>query len=293
MAETASNNHHPLTSPGTSEQMPTRRRTPWPLAVVAVLFVVVPFMYWYGTWFGRQLNDEEIGEYLGEEKNPRHAQHALAQLAERMERGDEEVKRWYPQIIALAGNSQTDVRMTAAWVMGQDNRAAGFLVPLRQLTSDPEPIVRRNAALALVRFNDAGGRAELLAMLRPYAVKSPVGGTLASALPEGSRVKREAMLARVTDVSGHTLEVRSPLPGPVEKVLAAGGAQISEGGELVVLGPDGGSVWESLRALYVVGLKEDLPEVERYAQGVAGMSEEIKKQAALTADAIRRRTATQ
>jgi len=42
--------------------------------------------------------------------------------------------------------------------------------------------------------------------------------------------------------------------------------------------------------LHLVGEREDLTAVERYAQGVAGMSEEIKKQATLTASAIRTRT---
>ncbi len=61
-----------------------RRRTPWSLAVVAVLFVVVPFLTWYWTWFGRSLSDKEIDEYLRED-NPRHEQHALSQIAQRIE----------------------------------------------------------------------------------------------------------------------------------------------------------------------------------------------------------------
>ena len=39
--------------------------------------------------------------------------------------------------------------------------------------------MRRNAALALVRFNDSSGRAELVAMLQPYEVKAPVAGDVA------------------------------------------------------------------------------------------------------------------
>jgi hypothetical protein len=46
---------------------------------------IVPFLTWYGTWFGRALSDEKIAEYLADEKNPRHIQHALTQIEARME----------------------------------------------------------------------------------------------------------------------------------------------------------------------------------------------------------------
>ncbi len=67
-----------------------RRRTPWPLIVVAVLFVVVPFLAWYGTWFGRALTDEQIEQYLGEADKPRHVQHALSEIEKRISKGDRE-----------------------------------------------------------------------------------------------------------------------------------------------------------------------------------------------------------
>jgi len=267
-----------------------RRRTPWPLLVVAVLIVIVPFTFWYGTWFGRTLNDEEIEKNLQEETSARHVQHALAQLAGRMEEGDEKVKRWYPSLVALAGHKEPDVRMTLAWAMGQDNRAEEFRVPLQQLLRDPEPIVRRNAALALVRFGDATGRSELLAMLHPFVVTSPTSGTLTSILPAGATLKRGSLLARVRDDDGREQEIRTLLPGKIEKVSVAAGSQIEKGSELLILSPDSQSVWEALRALVLVGEREDLPAVERYVQGAApGMSEEIKKQAAKTVEAIKRK----
>ena len=90
------------------------RKTPWPLAVVAALFVVVPFAYWYGTWFGRGLSDEQIEKYLGEADNPRHVQHALSQIAERVESGDAGAARWRPRVVEAAGSASPDVRITAA-----------------------------------------------------------------------------------------------------------------------------------------------------------------------------------
>src|SRR5437764_13570358 len=86
-----------------------RRRTPWRLAVVAALFVIVPFLVWYGTWFGRSLSDREIEQYLNEEENPRHEQHALSQLVDRMKKKDEGARRWYPQIVRLASSRHPDV----------------------------------------------------------------------------------------------------------------------------------------------------------------------------------------
>ena len=56
-----------------------RQRRPsniW-LIIVASLFIIVPFLTWYFTWFGRSLSDEKIVEYLADEKKPRNIQHAL------------------------------------------------------------------------------------------------------------------------------------------------------------------------------------------------------------------------
>jgi pyruvate/2-oxoglutarate dehydrogenase complex dihydrolipoamide acyltransferase (E2) component len=62
---------------------------------------------------------------------------------------------------------------------------------------DPEPLVRRNAALQLVRFGDASGRPELRAMLQPFEAKSPINGTIVSILPVGSELRAGALLARI------------------------------------------------------------------------------------------------
>jgi pyruvate/2-oxoglutarate dehydrogenase complex dihydrolipoamide acyltransferase (E2) component len=129
-------------------------------------------------------------------------------------------------------------------------------------------------------------------MLRPLSVKLPQAGTLLTVLPVKSSVTREAMLARVRDEKGAVQEVRAPVAGKIERVSVTDGASVALGAELLVLAPDGKNVWEALRALYLVGESDDLPEIERYARGdVAGMSDEIKKQAAQTAEAIKSRAA--
>ncbi|HEX8353777.1 MAG TPA: HEAT repeat domain-containing protein [Pyrinomonadaceae bacterium] len=269
--------------------MAARRRSPWPLAVVAVLFVVVPFLTWYWTWFGRSLNDEEIGRYL-REGNPRRTQHALSQVGERIEKGGADAGRWNAQVAALAASPSPDVRMTAAWVMGLEHRSAEFRASLARLLEDPEPIVRRNAALALVRFGDPRCRGELLAMLRPYAVRARAEGTAMTALTAGSNVKRDSLLVRYRTGPGPVEDVRSPLPGRVEKALVKEGESWQPGAELFVIAPEPEQVSGALIGLAYLGTAEDLPEVERYARGVEGMPEDLKAKAARTAEAITRRT---
>ena len=268
-----------------------RRRTPWPLVVVALLFVVVPFLSWYGTTFLRPLDDGQIDEYLDDREKPRRVQHALEQIDKRIESGDENVRKWYPRIVGLASHAAADVRMTAAWVMGDDNRSEEFRAALLRLVEDPEPAVRRMAALSLSRFNEPRGRPELLAMLRPFDFRAPAGGTVLTILPAGSAVRRESLVARVREPAGGVREVRSPLAGRIERVLAGEGSNVEAGGPLLVLAPDAENVLQSLRALMLVGGGEDLPEIERYAQGVEGMSGDVQKQAALTAGAIKSRVA--
>ena len=264
------------------------RRTPWPLAVVAALFVVVPFLTWYWTWFGRTLSDEEIERYLREGK-PRQAQHALSQVAERMERRDPGATRWNAQVAALAESPSPDLRMTAAWVMGIEHSSEEFHSALLRLLEDPEPIVRRNAALALVRFGDQRSRPELLAMLRPYSVAAPAEGTALTALTEGSHVKRDALLVRYKIKPDAVGEIRSPLPGRIEKAFVKDGESWRAGAELFRIAPDPEQVEDALLGLAYMGTAEDLPEVERYARVVEGMPEDLKVKAARTADAIRRR----
>lgn len=281
--------HEPsLTVAGARQQ---HRRSPLPIAIVAALFVVATFLSWHGSWFGRSLSDEEIGKYLADEKNPRHVQHALWQIGERMIGGDSSVKRWYPQVVALTNSPVTEIRQVAAMVMGQDNKAEEFHTSLLSLVEDREPLVRRNAALSLVRFGDQRGRAELRAILQPYNISAPVEGTVSSTLAEGSPVKMGTLLARIKLGPDQIQEVRSPLPGKVRSVNAPEGARVSVGAPLFSLSSDSDSVWESLRALYLIGDPDDMPDVERYARGVEGMPERIKQQAAQTAKAIQSRGA--
>lgn len=267
-----------------------RRRTPWPLIVVALLLVIVPSLTWYLTWFGRSLTDDELTRYLSD-SNPRHAQHALSQLAERVEKGDAATARWSPQVLALSRSRTPDLRMTAAWVMGLEHKSEEYRTALARLLEDPEPIVRRNAALALVRFGDSRCRDELREMLRPFTIKSPAQGTAYTALTAGTPVKRGSLLVKYrSNPSGAVEEIRSPLPGTIEIAHTSGGDIIEPGDELFVIRPDDEQVRDALVGLYYVGGSEDLSDVERYASGVEGVPTDLKEKAAQVADAIKRRS---
>ena len=266
-----------------------RRRVPGsgPILLLAVLFVAAASLAWYFSWFGRELSDADISKYLAEENKPRHVQHALLKVQERIERGDALAKNWYPQIIALSNHQETEFRLTVAWLMGFDNQSEEFHSALLRLVQDEEPIVRRNAALALVRFRDHSGREEIVSILKPYPVKAPVDGVIASSLEEGSLTGRRALLARLRQADGKVVEIRSPLPGRISKILKPNGSEVKQADEVLNLNSDEDSIWEALRALSLVGTAEDLTLIESYANSseVAGR---IREQAALTMQAIHR-----
>lgn len=191
------------------------------LPLVVLACVLVPFLFWHGSWFGRPLSDDEMGRYLEHSQRPRRIQHGLVQISERITRGDGGVVRWYGKVLSLADHPAVQIRTTVAWVMGLDGKAAEFHQKLVQMLHDPEPLVRRNAVLALVRFGDDSGRSELLAMLK----------------------------------SG-----------------------------------DAEQVWEALRALYLVGREEDLSAIQALIDS-PGLSEDLRRQARLTAAAIKSKRA--
>ena len=265
-----------------------RVRASGPILILAVLFVVGAFLTWYFTWFGRNLSDADISQYLVDEKHPRRVQHALLQIQHRIESGDASAKQWYPKVINLSSHAETEFRLTVAWLMGFDNKSEEFHQTLLKLVKDPQPIVRRNAALALVRFNDTAGRHELLAVLQPFEIKSPTTGTLESLLPAGSDATRGTLVGRINSGSG-IVEVRSPLPGRIEGVAAVVGSKVNPDTTLIRVISDEDSIWEVLRGLALVGRLEDLPLIESYANASA-QPNRIRQQAAATADAIKRRS---
>jgi biotin carboxyl carrier protein len=262
---------------------PGKRAYLW-ITMFAVGLVIMPFLFWYNTWFGRKLTNAEVDRYLSESAKPRRAQHALVQVGERMSRGDTGVRRFYPKVIAVSSSPLVELRQTAAWIMGQDHTYDPFHEALRKLLSDRQPMVRRNAALALTNFRDPAALPELRAMLRPYTVASPASGYVKYRLKAGEYVNPGTLIARIG--AG---EVRSPLPGEVRALSRPDASGVYAGEPLAEIAADKDHVWEALRALLAVGEMRDVEDVRRYTRGVPGMPDRVQKQAAITLQAIQSR----
>src|SRR5689334_16853031 len=95
------------------------------ICLFALAMVILPFWFWYSTWFGRKLSDADLDAYFADRSKPRHAQHALVQVGERMSHG-RDASRWYPQVVVQAGSPGLEIRQTAAWIMGQDRKYEPF-----------------------------------------------------------------------------------------------------------------------------------------------------------------------
>jgi hypothetical protein len=258
--------------------------------VLGVLAIVMPFWVWQRTWFGRKLSNQEVSRYLHDKEHPRRLQHALAQISSRISQGDSASRVWYSDVAALARHPEAKIRVTSAWVMGQDNNSELFHDTLRGLLKDSDLMVRRNAALSLVRFRDASGRSELLEVLQPFHVRAPESGTISIDLQTGQKIGSGALLAQVTSRQGQEIDIRSPFASRIRILMVQNGSQVAAGDQVALLSPDPDQVWEVLRGLYLIGEPDDLPDVERFAQGAENMPAHVQRQAELTARAIRLRS---
>jgi hypothetical protein len=256
--------------------------------VTAWLILLMPFLFWWNTWFGRKLTDAQMTEYLQDEKKPRHIQHALVQLGERMTRNDAAASRWYPEVARLASYPVEEVRNTDAWVMGQDTSAAGFHEALLRMLNDPSTMVRGNAALSLVRFGDASGRPQIVALLQPARVVAPQTGKVTDASAPGTAIHQGGLIAKL-QANGQAAEVRSPIGGRLRQLSVATGETASAGAEIAVVDPAIEQVWEALRALYIVGQPEDIAAVTAYERQSPEIPDHVRQQAVLTEQAIRQR----
>ena len=252
------------------------------------LIVLMPFLFWWNTWFGRQLSDKQLAEYLQDEKHPRHIQHALVQIGERMSRHDASVTHWYPDAVRLASYPVEEVRNTDAWVMGQDTSGAGFHEALLKMLSDPSLTVRGNAALSLVRFADASGRPQVLELLQPEKAVAPQSGKVIDTSSVGTAIRQGGIVAKLR-ADGQTVEVRSPITGRLRTLSAQTGQTVSAGAEIATVDPGSEQVWEALRALYLIGQPEDIAAVLPYERELPDIPDHVRLQAIETEKAIRER----
>jgi biotin carboxyl carrier protein len=256
--------------------------------VTGWLIVLMPFLFWWNTWFGRQLSDKQVTEYLKDDKHPRHIQHALVQIGERMSRHDASVTQWYPQLVALSSYPVDEVRNTDAWVMGQDTSGAAFHEALLKMLNDSSLTVRGNAALSLVRFGDASGRPQILELLQTAVVTSPQAGKIVDTSTAGTPIHQGGTIAKL-QASGQTIEIRSPISGRIRQISVETGQTVSAGEKLATIDPGTEQVWEALRALYLIGQPEDLAAVLPYERELPDIPDHVRQQAVETEKAIRAR----
>ncbi len=263
------------------------------------LIVLMPFLFWWNTWFGRHLSDQQLNEYLHDDKKPRHIQQALVQIGDRMGRldkagkpaPDSAARLWYPDLVRLANDAVEEIRNTDAWVMGQDTSGAGFHEALLKLLTDSSPTVRGNAALSLVRFGDASGRPQMVALLQPVRITAPVAGHVVDSDRPGTPVHQGGLLVQESAQGfSQTVEIRSPIPGRIRSVVQTG-ANVAAGAEVAVVDPGTEQVWEALRGLYIVGQVDDLPAIRAYERDLPEISNDVRQQALETDKAIQSRAA--
>ena len=259
------------------------------ILVLTFAFVLMPFLLWYMTTFTRPLNDADLATYFQDTAHPRRAQHALSQIADRIMSPNPGIrasaKIWYLEVIKFSEQGSDELRVTSAWVMGQDNQSPEFHAALQKQLADANPMVQRNAALSLVRFADPAGHTLIAGMLAPYTVLAHRTGILSIRLNPGDVINPGTLLAHIT-IGNDKTEVRSDVPGTIRQWIPSETAQVKTGEPLLLVDPSPEMVWESLRALYLIGQKDDLPAVNPYVRGAEGMPPQIQQQAALTAREI-------
>lgn len=149
-------------------------------------------------------------------------------------------------------------------------------------------MVRGNAALSLVRFGDAAGRSQIIALLQPAFIVAPAAGRVIDVDKIGTSVRQGGLIAKLQN-GDRTTEIRAPISGRIRALSVATGANVAAGAEIASIDPGSEQVWEALRALYLVGQLDDLPAINIYERNVPEVPARLREQALLTEKAIQAR----
>jgi biotin carboxyl carrier protein len=186
--------------------------------------------------------------------------------------------------------------------MGQDAAGAGFHDALLKMLQDSSPMVRGNAALSLVRFGDASGRQEIVALLQPAHILAPSAGRVIDTARVGTAIRQGGIVAKLQPATPaganspngeSAIEVRSPISGRVHAIAAPTGAVVAAGAEVATVDPSDEQVWEALRALYIIGRADDLPAIRPYERESRDIPDRVRQQALLADQAIHSRASAQ
>jgi hypothetical protein len=176
--------------------------------------------------------------------------------------------------------------------MGQDTAGPGFHEALSKMLDDAAPMVRGNAALSLVRFGDAAGRPQILALLQPAHIIAPSTGKIADTDRTGTAIHQGGLVAKLAvNQSGQPqqmIDIRSPIPGRIRSVMRTG-ANVEAGAEIAMIDPATEQVWEALRALYLIGQADDIPAILPYERELPDIPDHVRKQAIDAEKAIKAR----
>jgi pyruvate/2-oxoglutarate dehydrogenase complex dihydrolipoamide acyltransferase (E2) component len=157
------------------------------------------------------------------------------------------------------------------------------------MLDDPSVMVRGNAALSLVRFGDATGRPQIVALLQPAKVTAPQAGAITDSSTPGTTIHQGGIVAKL-ESGGQTVEVRSPISGRLRELSVRNRAnRLPAGDPIAVLDPGTEQVWEALRALYLVGKPDDIPFIRPYERELPEVPDHIRQQALATEQAIQER----
>src|SRR5438874_41096 len=103
------------------------------------------------------------------------------------------------------------------------------------MLTDSSPTVRGNAALSLVRFSDASGREQIVALLQPAHLIAPLSGHIIDADRPGTAIHQGGIIAKLGYGHEQTMEIRSPISGRIHSIFATTGATVAAGTEIAIV----------------------------------------------------------
>jgi biotin carboxyl carrier protein len=157
------------------------------------------------------------------------------------------------------------------------------------MLKDPSMMVRGNAALSLVTFGDNAGHDEIVAMLKPVTIAAPMTGFITAIAKAGDPIHSGTVVVQMEEDSGVS-EVRAPISGKIASVAVKQGEHVQKDAPVAVINPGSDQAWEALRALYLIGTKDDLGLVRDYEKKGEALGDRIRQQSVETEKAILKRS---
>ena len=268
------------------------------LMPVMVLLILVPFLFWYGTWFGKVLSAAEIEERLNSARQAqieqaagkqkiRQAQHALEQLSRLIQAG-EDASSVYPVVIELSKHAEPVLRRSVVWLMGFARDNVSMREALVRALEDEDALVRCNAAMQLSLVDMDRARPVLHRALDPVQIKAEVAGRVIATIDVGLRLREGTNLLRV-ERDGVMSAIGAPFNGTLTSFAVKAGDQVEVGSVLCTMSPSSAQVVEVFKALAVAGDERDTKVIERFTKIGSGHESRVNDYARRAINLIRER----